>query len=77
MVGLDTAQVVVFSTPACPYCKKAKELLKLQGVAFAEVNVGDSAALRQELRDATASKTVPQVRSSKWTMGGTVLQVHG
>lgn len=77
MVGLDTAKVVVFSTPACPYCKKAKELLKLQGVAFAEVNVADSAALRQELRDVTASKTVPQVCGCAWIMGGLALQVHG
>ncbi|MEW5313227.1 MAG: hypothetical protein WDW38_004813 [Sanguina aurantia] len=67
---LATAQVVVFSTPACPYCKKAKALLTQQGVAYAEVNVGDSAALRQELRDVTASKTVPQVFVNGRLVGG-------
>ena len=57
------APVVVFTTPGCPYCKRAKEALRGRGVAFAEVDVGADAGLRAALAEATGQRTVPQVRA--------------
>jgi glutaredoxin 3 len=51
---------VVFGTSACPYCKRAKAALRERGLAFADVNVGDDAALVKALHEATGRRTVPQ-----------------
>ncbi len=52
---------MVVSTPACPYCKRAKEALTAAGIPYAEVNVGTDSALRQMVRIVSGSRTVPQV----------------
>jgi glutaredoxin 3 len=51
----------VFTTPGCPYCKRAKALLTQQQLPYQEVDVSTSSALRQALAEATGRKTVPQV----------------
>lgn len=56
------APVVVFTTPGCPYCKRAKDALRGRGVQYSEVDVSKDTALRAALGDATGQKTVPQVR---------------
>ncbi len=43
------AEVIVYSGPACPYCVRAKELLKRKGVAFTEYNVKEDAARLDEM----------------------------
>lgn len=60
-VGADAA-VVVFSTPGCPYCRKAKQTLAEQHVPYKEVDVSTSSQLRTALQQATGARTVPQVR---------------
>ncbi|KAI8470738.1 MAG: glutaredoxin-like protein [Monoraphidium minutum] len=50
--------VYVFSTPGCPYCRRAKEALRERGVAYDEVDVSGDAALRAALGDAAGSKTI-------------------
>ena len=59
--SLRDAKVVVVSTRACPYCKKAKEALGSAGVAYVEVDVSEAQDLRAQVREATGSRTVPQV----------------
>jgi glutaredoxin len=52
--------VVIFTTKACPYCRKAKGELAARQVPYREVGV-DDAQLRTVLREVTGSRTVPQV----------------
>jgi len=57
------AAVVVFTTPGCPYCRRAKDALKEGGYPYAEVDVSVDKELRATLNEATGRKTVPQVRA--------------
>lgn len=57
--------VKVYSTNVCPWCVKAKEYLKSQGVAFEELNVQEDMAAREEM-----------VKKSK-QMGVPVLDING
>ncbi|KXZ42590.1 hypothetical protein GPECTOR_132g602 [Gonium pectorale] len=61
VADLRSARVAVMSTPACPYCKRAKEALSGAGVSYVDVNVGSDEALRQVVRELTGKRTVPQV----------------
>lgn len=55
------ARVVVATTSACPYCKRAKQALSEKGVAFAEVDVSADPQLRARFSEVAGRKTVPQV----------------
>ncbi|GLC71620.1 hypothetical protein PLESTF_001142000 [Pleodorina starrii] len=67
---LRQARVVVMSTPACPYCKRAKEALASAGIPYVDVNVGIDEALRQKVRDVTGKRTVPQIFLAGRSIGG-------
>ena len=41
------AKVEVYTTTACPYCVRAKALLKHKGVPFTEIDVTDDDELRK------------------------------
>jgi len=54
-------KVEIYSTTFCPYCVKAKELLKRKGVEFTEINV-DNDIERQKMLDRTGgARSVPQI----------------
>lgn len=55
------AEVRIYTTRICPYCYAAKELLERKGVVYEELDVTGDAATRAWLRDATGSRTVPQI----------------
>jgi glutaredoxin 3 len=65
------APVELYTTPMCPYCHAAKELLERKGVAFSEINVMGSAEKRQEMvARANGRMTVPQIFIGKTHVGG-------
>jgi glutaredoxin-like YruB-family protein len=46
------ANITIYSTPTCPYCKMAKEFLKGKSIAYTDVDVStdqDAAAKMVEL----------------------------
>ena len=54
--------IVIYSTDSCPYCVKAKELLKTKGLNYTEINVSYSETLVHEMKTRTKGKTgVPQI----------------
>lgn len=53
----------MFTTPGCPYCKRAKDALHERGFAYSEVDVSADQRLRATLNEATGLRTVPQVSS--------------
>lgn len=56
------AEVVIYTTPICPYCARAKSLLKRKGVAFEEIDLYDHPGRRGEMIErAGGSTTVPQI----------------
>ena len=42
-------KIELYTTPICPYCLAAKELLQRKGAAFTEFNVMGNAEKRQEV----------------------------
>ena len=51
--------VKVYSTPVCPWCIKAKELLKQKGVKFEEFDVSSNEKARNEMLEKTGQLGVP------------------
>ena len=51
--------VIVYSTPTCPYCHKAKDYLKEKGVEFEDVDVAADQARAQEMVQKSGQMGVP------------------
>lgn len=67
----DMAAIEIYTTPFCPYCSKAKKLLKHKGAAFEEINVGLDAGKRAAMRDRAGGRTsVPQIFIDGRHIGG-------
>lgn len=65
------AKVVVYSTLLCPYCHRAKALLRKKGVAFTEIDVGMDPVKRAEMVNlAHGRQTVPQIFIGGKHVGG-------
>ncbi len=43
-----SANVMVYSTPTCPYCTKVKDYLEAKGVEFEEVDLTQDLEAREE-----------------------------
>ena len=64
------ATVKVYTTRYCPYCVRAKALLKHKGVAFQEIDVSGDDALRDEVVRLSGRRTVPQIFIDGKAIGG-------
>jgi glutaredoxin 3 len=64
------ADVKVYTTDYCGYCRRAKALLQRKGVTFTEIDVTHDPATRQWLVGATGRRTVPQVFINGQPVGG-------
>lgn len=53
--------VKVYTTPTCPYCKKAKAWLKEHKVKFEEINVLENEAARDHIVEKSGQTGVPQI----------------
>ena len=51
---------IVYSTPTCPYCDMAKNLIAEQGMSYAEASLDTQEAV-DEFKKTTGHKTVPQI----------------
>jgi glutaredoxin 3 len=51
--------VIVYSTPTCPYCSRAKEYLKSKGVKFEDYNVAADQARADEMITKSGQSGVP------------------
>ncbi len=54
-------RVIVFSTPTCPWCSRAKSYLRSRGVAFRDVDVSRDAAAARDLVRRTGQMGVPVI----------------
>jgi glutaredoxin-like YruB-family protein len=58
---LTEKNVKVYSTPTCPWCRKAKEYLAEKGVQFTDFNVAEDRAKLQEMVQLTGQRGVPVI----------------
>jgi glutaredoxin 3 len=64
------APVRIYTTPYCPYCHAAKDLLAEKGVGFTEIDVAGNRAERARLAEVTGQRTVPQIFIGEQSIGG-------
>ena len=66
-----TARVLMYTTAVCPYCIRAKQLLKARGVTeIEEVRVYLDHERRDEMMQKTQRRTVPQIFIGDTHVGG-------
>lgn len=63
-------EVVIYTFKTCPYCIKAKDLLKDEGIDFKEVEISRERSKLDELEKDTGCSTVPQVFVNNDFIGG-------
>jgi glutaredoxin 3 len=64
------AKVVIYSKVVCPYCVRAKTLLKNKNIDFEEIMVDDKPDVYQQLKEKTGMMTVPQIFINDELVGG-------
>ena len=52
--------LTIYSKPNCPYCEKAKDLLKQKNIPFTEINIYNNMEAINKLRE-NGLMTVPQI----------------
>jgi len=64
-------KIEVYTTNYCPYCVRAKDLLKRKGQDFLEIDVTEDMGLREKLVErAGGRRTVPQIFINDAHIGG-------
>jgi len=65
------AKVEIYTTPICPFCHRAKQLLQRKGASFTELNVMLDPERRAEMKTrANGGNTVPQIFINGQHVGG-------
>lgn len=63
--------VTMYTTAVCPYCTRAKQLLKARGVEhIEEIRIDQDPAERQRMMERTGRRTVPQIFIGETHVGG-------
>lgn len=64
-------EVVVYTSPSCPYCMRAKELLQRRQIPFREVMISwEDEAGWEAMIKRSGMKTVPQIFINDKCIGG-------
>jgi glutaredoxin 3 len=65
------AKVEIYITTYCPFCFRAKALLRNKGVEFTEIDVTDDDALRAKMIELSGGRrTVPEIFINGRIIGG-------
>lgn len=63
--------VTMYTTAVCPYCIRAKQVLKAKGVEhITEVRIDTDPQARQHMMEITGRRTVPQIFIGDTHVGG-------
>ena len=63
--------VKMYTTAVCPYCVRAKQLLKSRGVEqIEEIRIDTDPAARSHMMEITGRRTVPQIFIGETHVGG-------
>lgn len=67
---MNMPHVLVYSSDYCPYCIRAKQLLKSKNVAFEEIVVDGKPQVRAEMTKKAGRTSVPQIWIGSTHVGG-------
>ncbi|NDP37549.1 MAG: glutaredoxin 3 [Rhodoferax sp.] len=63
--------VKMYTTAVCPYCTRAKQILKAKGVAqIEEIRIDTDPQARAQMMESTGRRTVPQIFIGQTHVGG-------
>ena len=63
--------VKMYTTAVCPYCMRAKQILKAKGVEqIEEIRIDTAPELRDHMMQITGRRTVPQIFIGQTHVGG-------
>lgn len=65
-----SVSVIIYTSETCPYCVRAKDLLKRKNVEFSEIRVDLLPEKRDEMIQLTGRRTVPQIFINNQSIGG-------
>ncbi|BCR03363.1 glutaredoxin 3 [Desulfuromonas versatilis] len=63
-------KVEIYTKSYCPYCKRAKELLRIKGVSFVEYDVTADPLKEKEMQQRSGRQTVPEIFIDGVLLGG-------
>lgn len=64
------SKVEIYTKEYCPYCQRAKELLRIKGVPFEEIDVTGHPEREAEMRQRSGRTTVPEIFINGHLIGG-------
>ncbi len=65
------SKIQIYTTPICPYCVRAKSLLKKKGAPYEEIDVFMDCDARAEMESkANGRRSVPQIFIGETHIGG-------
>ena len=63
--------VKMYTTAVCPYCSRAKQILKSKGVEnIEEIRIDTNLQAREKMMETTGRRTVPQIFIGDTYVGG-------
>jgi glutaredoxin 3 len=68
--GAATSDVTVYTTPTCPWCARAKEFLRKEGVAYTERDVSEDREAAQVMVQRTRQMGVPVIADEQEAIVG-------
>ncbi len=54
-------EVVIYSTPTCPYCKRVKDYLSRKGIPYTDINVAEDREKAKEMIQKSGQMGVPVI----------------
>lgn len=63
-------QIEIYSTDNCPWCTRAKSLLRAKGLDFEEIDISSNQARALEMIERSSRRTVPQIFIDGEPIGG-------
>ncbi len=67
---MEPKKVIVYTIEFCPFCARAKQLLRSKGVSFEEMDITNREEMWDELEKKSNMKTVPQIFVNDKLIGG-------
>ena len=67
---MSTPRIEMYATSWCPYCERARNLLRAKGVAFEEISLETHPEQREEMIRRSGRRSVPQVFIGGQHIGG-------
>ncbi|HET6655245.1 MAG TPA: glutaredoxin 3 [Gammaproteobacteria bacterium] len=64
------AEITIYTTSWCGFCRRAKALLEKKGAEYREIDVERTAGAREEMQERSGRRTVPQIFIDDAPIGG-------